>query len=82
MSECLLMMNFFGLKPRDDAVLSSINVKYTDAGIDVKFTVDQTSGKIPRKIFEDAGFKKSFLRMTRLVMVGRLEINILLIGMI
>ena len=39
---------FFGLKPRDDAVLSSINVKYTDAGIDVKFTVDQTSGKIPR----------------------------------
>ena len=49
---------FFGLKPRDDAVLSSINVKYTDAGIDVKFTVDQTSGKIPRKIFEDAGFKK------------------------
>ena len=49
---------FFGLNPRDDSVLSSVTVKYSDNGITATFEVDQTSGKIPKGIFEDAGFKK------------------------
>ena len=44
---------FFGLKPRDDAVLSSINVKYTDEGIhgpEVQFlgrSLPATTGFVP-----------------------------------
>ena len=49
---------FFGLSPKDDGVLSSVSVKYQDNQITVNFEIDQTSAKIPKKIFEDAGFKK------------------------
>jgi hypothetical protein len=55
----------FGLSPRDDSILSYINVKFNKpketeefGKIIVNFTLDHSNGTVSRKIFEDAGFTK------------------------
>jgi len=62
---------FFGFNPKEDGVLSYIDVDFQKASdapknkmgfIKVKFKVNHSNGKVPRRIFEEAGFSKIVIK--------------------